>query len=159
MYIRRALIEGTESERLMVRLGAEAGLRLSEIAAVQSDDVLESPDGPSLIVRGKGDRQRIVPISDDLAKRITDAHGYLFPGRWTGHVEKSYISRHLRRLLPDGWGPHSLRHRYATTVYAATHDILLVSRLLGHSSVETTQIYVAMPADRLRAGVEAVVIG
>lgn len=79
-------------------------------------------------------------------------------GRWRGHVEKSYVSRHLTRLLPDGWGPHSLRHRYATRMYETTHDLLLVSKLLGHSSVETTQIYVAMPDSRLRVGLDAVTL-
>ena len=155
-YIRDALFRATPAEALMLRLGAEAGLRLSEIAAVHSRDVLDGADGPSLVVRGKGDRQRLVPISDDLAQRITAVPGWLFPGRWTGHVEKSYVSRHLTHLLPPGWGPHSLRHRYATRTYEATHDLLLVSKLLGHSSVETTQIYVAMPDSRLRAGLEAV---
>ena len=129
----------------MLRLGAECGLRRGEI-------------GRSLVVNGKGDKQRIVPISEDLAKRITAAPGWLFPGRWRGHVEKSYVSRHLTRLLPDGWGPHSLRHRYATRMYETTHDLLLVSKLLGHSSVETTQIYVAMPDSRLRVGLDAVTL-
>ena len=55
----------------------------------------------------------------------------------------------------DGWTAHSLRHRYATTTYAVTRDLLLVSKLLGHASVETTQRYIAMPDDRLRAAVEA----
>lgn len=153
-----AMCAANDVERLMLRLGAEAGLRLSEIAAVHSRDVLEGDAGPSLIVRGKGDKQRIVPISEDLAKRITAAPGWLFPGRWRGHVEKSYVSRHLTRLLPDGWGPHSLRHRYATRMYETTHDLLLVSKLLGHSSVETTQIYVAMPDSRLRVGLDAVTL-
>ena len=157
-HIRAALCDATETERLMLRLGAEAGLRLSEIAAVHARDVLEGDDGPSLIIRGKGGKQRIVPISEDLAERIGGAHGWLFPGRWTGHVEKSYVSRHLTRLLPKGWGPHSLRHRYATRMYETTHDLLLVSKLLGHSSVETTQIYVAMPDSRLRAGLDAVTL-
>lgn len=134
-HIYAAMCAANDAERLMLRLGAEAGLRLSEIAAVHSRDVLEGDAGPSLIVRGKGDKQRIVPISEDLAKRITAAPGWLFPGRWRGHVEKSYVSRHLTRLLPDGWGPHSLRHRYATRMYETTHDLLLVSKLLGHSSV------------------------
>lgn len=89
---------------------------------------------------------------------VTAAPGWLFPGRWRGHVEKSYVSRHLTRLLPDGWGPHSLRHRYATRMYETTHDLLLVSKLLGHSSVETTQIYVAMPDSRLRVGLDAVTL-
>lgn len=54
--------------------------------------------------------------------------------------------------------PHSLHHRYATRVYESTHDLLLVSKLLGHSSVETTQIYVAMPDSRLRVGLDAVTL-
>lgn len=53
---------------------------------------------------------------------------------------------------------HSLRHRYATRTYESTHDLYLVSKLLGHSSVETTQIYVAMPDSRLRAGMSAVTL-
>lgn len=52
-----------------------------------------------------------------------------------------------------------MRHRYATRAYEATHDLLLVSKLLGHASVETTQRYVAMPDERLRAGLEAVSLG
>lgn len=51
-----------------------------------------------------------------------------------------------------------LRHRYATRMYETTHDLLLVSKLLGHSSVETTQIYVAMPDSRLRVGLDAVTL-
>lgn len=92
VHIYAAMCAANDVERLMLRLGAEAGLRLSEIAAVHSRDVLEGDAGPSLIVRGKGDKQRIVPISEDLAKRITAAPGWLFPGRWRGHVEKSYVS-------------------------------------------------------------------
>lgn len=57
-----------------------------------------------------------------------------------------------------GLSPHSLRHRYATRMYETTHDLLLVSKLLGHSSVETTQIYVAMPDSRLRVGLDAVTL-
>ena len=76
-----------------------------------------------------------------------------------GHVEESYVGKHISRLLPEGYGAHSLRHRYATATYAATHDLYLVARLLGHASVETTQIYVAMPDARLRAGMAAVMLG
>ena len=66
------------------------------------------------------------------------------------------IGKHVAALLGDGWSTHSLRHRYATATYRATACILLVSRLLGHESVETTQRYVAMPDDRLRIAVDAV---
>ena len=119
----------------MLRLAAECGLRRSEIARVNSRDVMDDLLGKSLIVTGKGDKQRIVPLPDDLADYIEQCGGW---------------------LLPDGWGCHSLRHRYATKTYEQTHDLFLVARLLGHSSVETTQIYVAMPDSRLRSALGAV---
>lgn len=155
-YIAAAMEMATSSERLMIRLGAECGLRRGEIARVHSDDVVADSDGRSLIVRGKGDKQRIVPLPDDLAGIIMDARGYLFPGRFGGHVEESYIGDHISRLLPDGYAAHTLRHRFATTAYAATHDLFVVAELLGHESVETTEHYVAMPDGRLREATAAV---
>lgn len=155
-YIAVAMEKATSSERLMIRLGAECGLRRGEIARVHSDDVVADSAGRSLIVRGKGDKQRIVPLPDDLAGIIMDARGYLFPGRFGGHVEESYIGDHISRLLPDGYAAHTLRHRFATTAYAATHDLFVVAELLGHESVETTEHYVAMPDGRLREATAAV---
>lgn len=155
-YIAVAMEMATSSERLMIRLGAECGLRRGEIARVHSDDVVADSAGRSLIVRGKGDKQRIVPLPDDLAGIIMDARGYLFPGRFGGHVEESYIGDHISRLLPDGYAAHTLRHRFATTAYAATHDLFVVAELLGHESVETTEHYVAMPDGRLREAMAAV---
>lgn len=155
-YIAAAMEKATTLERLMIRLGAECGLRRGEIAAVHSDDVVADSAGRSLIVRGKGDKQRIVPLPDDLAGIIMDARGYLFPGRFGGHVEESYIGDHISRLLPDGYAAHTLRHRFATTAYAATHDLFVVAELLGHESVETTEHYVAMPDGRLREATAAV---
>lgn len=155
-YIAAAMEMATSSERLMIRLGAEYGLRRGEIARVHSDDVVADSAGRSLIVRGKGDKQRIVPLPDDLAGIIMDARGYLFPGRFGGHVEESYIGDHISRLLPDGYAAHTLRHRFATTAYAATHDLFVVAELLGHESVETTEHYVAMPDGRLREATAAV---
>lgn len=151
-----ALAKATASERLMIRLGAECGLRRAEIACVNSRDVMDDLHGRSLIVRGKGDKQRIVPLPDDLASEIQAHDGYLFPGRWEAHCEQSYIGKHVSALLGGGWSAHSLRHRYATMTYQATADILLVSKLLGHASIETTQRYVAMPDARLRVAVDAV---
>lgn len=155
-YIAVAMEMATSSERLMIRLGAECGLRRGEIARVHSDDVVADGAGRSLIVRGKGDKQRIVPLPDDLACIIMDAHGYLFPGRFGGHVEESYVGDHISHLLPDGYGAHTLRHRFATVTYATTHDLFVVAELLGHESVETTEHYVAMPDGRLRAATAAV---
>lgn len=155
-YITAAMQKATPSEKLMVRLGAECGLRRGEIARVHSDDVVADSAGHSLIVRGKGDKQRIVPLPDDLANTVMETKGYLFPGRFGGHVEESYIGDHISRLLPDGYAAHTLRHRFATTAYAATHDLFVVAELLGHESVETTEHYVAMPDGRLREATAAV---
>lgn len=155
-YITAAMQKATPSEKLMVRLGAECGLRRGEIARVHSDDVVADSAGHSLIVRGKGDKQRIVPLPDDLANTVMETKGYLFPGRFGGHVEESYIGDHISRLLPDGYAAHTLRHRFATTAYAATHDLFVVAELLGHESVETTEHYVAMPNGRLREATAAV---
>lgn len=155
-YIAAAMEKATSSEKLMIRLGAECGLRRGEIARVHSDDVVADSAGRSLIVRGKGDKQRIVPLPDDLAGIIMDARGYLFPGRFGGHVEESYVGDHISHLLPRGYAAHTLRHRFATTAYAATHDLFVVAELLGHESVETTEHYVAMPDGRLREAMAAV---
>lgn len=155
-YIAAAMEMATSSEKLMIRLGAECGLRRGEIARVHSDDVVADSAGHSLIVRGKGDKQRIVPLPDDLAAIVMDANGYLFPGRFGGHVEESYIGDHISHLLPDGYAAHTLRHRFATTAYAATHDLFVVAELLGHESVETTEHYVAIPDGRLREATAAV---
>ena len=155
-YVTAAMEKATAAEKLMIRFGAECGLRRGEIARVHSDDVVADSAGHSLIVRGKGDKQRIVPLPDDLAAIVMDANGYLFPGRFGGHVEESYIGDHISHLLPDGYAAHTLRHRFATTAYAATHDLFVVAELLGHESVETTEHYVAMPDGRLREATAAV---
>lgn len=77
--IMRALAKADESEIVMLRLGAECGLRRHEICRVHSDDVMHDLIGYSLIVRGKGDKQRLVPLPDDLAETITKANGYMSP--------------------------------------------------------------------------------
>lgn len=145
-----ALAKATHEERLMLLLGADVGLRRSEIAAVHSSDVRENDGQYSLLVHGKGGKERIVPITQQLAIALLQFHGYIFPGRWNGHVEASYISRHLKSVLPKGYSPHSLRHRFATRAYQTSHDIYAVAALLGHKSVETTQVYTQLDNAHLR---------
>ncbi|WP_289097464.1 tyrosine-type recombinase/integrase [uncultured Bifidobacterium sp.] len=154
--ISAALERATAEERLMVLLAATCGLRRGEICRVQSADVITGTHGEhSLIVHGKGGKQRIVPLTEELAQAITAAGGYLFPGRWGGHVEESYVGKRVSRLLPPGYSCHKLRHRFATVAYTDSHDMLAVARALGHSSTDTTQAYVALPEEALRALTEA----
>ena len=157
--ISAALERATAEERLMVLLAATCGLRRGEIARVHSSDVITGTHGErSLIVHGKGGKQRIVPLTEELAQSIAAADGYLFPGRWDGHVEESYIGKRVSRLLPPGYSCHKLRHRFATVAYTDSHDMLAVARALGHSSTDTTQAYVALPEEALRALMEAAAI-
>lgn len=157
--ISAALERATAEERLMVLLAATCGLRRGEIARVHSSDVITGTHGErSLIVHGKGGKQRIVPLTEELAQSIAAADGYLFPGRWDGHVEESYIGKRVSRLLPPGYSCHKLRHRFATVAYTDSHDMLAVARALGHSSTDTTQAYVALPEEALRALTEAAAI-
>lgn len=151
-----ARVRGNKEYEAMLRLGAECGLRRSEIAQVSSSDIMMLNTHPQLLVHGKGRKERTVPIAPDLAQIIANKHGYMFPGRWTGHVEAFYIAHHISQLLGNGYSTHSLRHRYATKAYESTHDLLLVSKLLGHASVETTQIYISLTFPDSSAITEAV---
>lgn len=136
--------------QLMVDLGARQGLRRCEIVAVHSRDLIPDLTGWSLVVHGKGSRERTIPLHDDIAARII-AHGpgWLFPSPTGGHLSANYISVLIRREL-DGWTPHSLRRRFATKIYAETHDLRAVQMMLGHAQLTTTQLYVGVDPGSLR---------
>ena len=84
------------------------------------------------LVHGKGDKQRVVPISDDLANAIREycLNGYLFPGQIEGHISAQWVGATISELMPPGWSMHKLRHRF---------------------SVATTQRYTAVATDEVRA--------
>lgn len=138
---------------LMVDLGLLAGLRCCEICRVHGDDVRQDFVGWSLTAHGKGDKQRVIPITDELAQRIREraAGGWLFPGQIDGHLSAAYVSKLISRHLPPGVTAHPLRHRFASRAYAnGGKDIRAVQELLGHASVATTQIYTAVDDEALR---------
>jgi len=148
-------------ERMMARLAGEAGLRRAEVAKVHRDDLTEDINGWSLIVRGKGDKQRTIPITDSLARAIADYRpgytpkGYLFPGQIDGHISPNRVGVLLSVLMPPGWSMHKLRHRYASRGFAGTGNIRAVQEALGHASVATTQRYTAVSSRDVRAVSEA----
>jgi integrase len=140
-------------ETLMALLACEAGLRRAEVAGLHFDDLTRDLDGWCLIIRGKGDKQRVVPINVRLANalRIHCHGGYVFPGQDGGHLSPDCVGRLISRLMPDGWTMHKLRHRYATRGFNGTHNLLAVQQALGHSSVATTQRYTAVNLIDVRA--------
>lgn len=143
--------------RLMLRLAVELGLRRGEIARVHGDDVGADLLGPTLRVRGKGERVRELPMPEGLAAevRLRAGRGWLFPGADGGHLSAKWVGTLMARALPAPWTAHTLRHRFASRAYGATADLMAVSRLLGHASVATTQRYVATDRGRLRQVMEA----
>jgi integrase len=154
------LAKATPRERVMALLAAEAGLRRAEVAQVNYDDLIEEIHGWSLIVRGKGSKQRVVPITARLAAEIRTycgscCYGYLFPGQIGGHISPRRVGQLISALMPDGYSIHKLRHRFSSRAYAGTRDLRALKEVLGHSSIATTEIYVATSSREMRLVAEA----
>jgi len=155
----------TPRDRLLLLVGAYAGLRISEIVCLQAEHV-DFEDGMLEVHAGKGDKDRNIPMHRRIAASMRvhldgRRQGWVFPsgrGR-SGHLtpravqlmisaaaERADIVRHVT--------PHKLRHSFASNLLYQGADLLEIKDLLGHSSVATTQIYaIAMP-ERLRASVD-----
>ena len=139
--------------RALFELLYSAGLRTQEAV----DLTLASVDfeQEALLVRGKGGKERAVPLGEEAAFRL---RVYLEDGRpelAKGADDHVFLSAHgrpldtstLRRLVPN---PHRLRHAFATHLLEGGADLRTIQELLGHSSLSTTQVYSHVDAKRLR---------
>lgn len=147
-----------ERVRLMVRLASKNGLRCCEIAAAHKRDVFSDLVGWSMHVHGKGRKERIVPLSDETAGMIrARPDGYLFPGAIDGHLSAGWVSKLISRAMPETVTAHPMRRRYATVAFhKGGKNIKAVAKLLGHSSIATTEIYIDIEDDAVRqAGLAA----
>jgi integrase len=134
--------------RRAVCLGAYAGLRVSEAAALHWSNV-DVENMQIRVMNSKGNKSRRVPISPALLEALLPNTGGnvvsggvpYSTGRLMRRVHRAFQSLGIDVTF------HQLRHRYATLAYAASKDLLLVSRLLGHANVTTTQIYVQTSDD------------
>lgn len=150
----------------MITLAAEAGLRRAEIAVVARPDVIDEPDGMSLIVHGKGRRERSVPLTPAtraaVARQfdlVSPENPWLFPskGRYADtHLQPVRVGELINDALPGRWSAHTLRHRFATEAYRNSRDLLLVQTLMGHSKPETTAIYVGLDTAEERRVVDGI---
>ncbi|WP_417613526.1 tyrosine recombinase [Parasphingorhabdus sp.] len=136
-----------------------SGLRASELVSLQRSSVKR--DKPYLIIKGKGDKERLVPISHqarDAVHRWADfvdpREKWLFPSR-TGHISRirlfQIVKEHASRagINPAKISPHVLRHAFATHLLEGGADLRALQTLLGHSDISTTQIYTHIDSARL----------
>ena len=145
-----------------------SGLRISEALAVKRGEApLRSND--ALRVRGKGNKERIVPVLPVVSAAIADylkqcpyrvGHdGPLFVGARGGPLNPRIVQRAMEKLrgalgLPATATPHALRHSFATHLLANGGDLRAIQELLGHASLSTTQIYTGVDTERLMAAYE-----
>lgn len=133
----------TDELRAMLHLAAYGGLRCAEISKLETTDILESHKPPVMVVHGKGNKDRIVPIHPDLPA-ILRRHGLPWRGRVFPNREPWAVSHMLRGHLQACGvhaSAHQLRHWFATEVYGLSGDLRLTQELLGHASPATTAIY------------------
>ena len=144
--------------RRAVALGAYAGLRVSEVAALHWHDV-DIEARRARILHGKGGKSRLVALGAVLIDQILpDTGGNVVTGTpraYTAATLQRRINRAIRRAGIDATF-HQLRHRYGTLAYQATRDLVAVGRQMGHSSPVTTAIYAAASDDVADAIAEAV---
>ncbi|MEW4468246.1 tyrosine recombinase [Parasphingorhabdus sp. JC815] len=143
----------------LIELLYGSGLRASELVSLPRRSVMG--DRPFLIVRGKGGKERLVPISDRARNAVSrwtafvdEDEDYLFPSR-TGHLSRIRLYQIIRDLAvkagisPAKISPHVLRHAFATHLLEGGADLRALQVLLGHSDISTTQIYTHVDSARL----------
>jgi site-specific recombinase XerD len=158
----------SSSLEIAVRLMVSTGMRIGELCKLRIEDI--APDGSSLRLHGKGSRDRVAYISDVhlrrelvcllAARRVSrNRDEALFVNRHGSPMRPQSIRSKLRRYATDiGLArritPHMLRHTAATLLIEQGVDIRFVQRLLGHSSIATTEIYTHVSDEALRVTLE-----
>jgi integrase/recombinase XerD len=164
----------TLRDQAMLELLYSSGARVSELIGINLNDLssVETPDGPiaTLKLRGKGSKERIVPLGSFASKAIDNYMTRIRPDLVAKSAKTSAAlflnSRGSRISRQTAWqmvlnaaqaagitdqvSPHVFRHSYATHLLDGGADIRVVQELLGHASVTTTQIYTLVTIDKVR---------
>lgn len=166
-----AAAEGSEPEALRLRsllhLLYATGLRVSELVSLSFPPMRN--DENFLIVRGKGDKERLVPVNDPAKLALADyldvrakfcgkeEHSvWLYPSRGKeGHLTRQRFGQLLKTLamttgiVSSRVSPHVLRHAFASHLLANGADLRSLQKMLGHADISTTQIYTHVLSERL----------
>lgn len=151
----RVLDQAPDRVRPWLFLAAYEGLRACEIANLRREDVLDGATPPMLIVTdGKGGKQRILPLSPLVTNALSPmpTRGWMFlredglPGPNAPWRVSQAANAVLHRLGVRGT-LHTLRHRFATRIYANSRDIRVTQELMGHANIATTAGYAAHSPD------------
>ena len=139
-----------------------AGLRINEALSLDIADL--PPEGAALIVRGKGGKQRVIPLLPIIRTALTDwlrhhpaaPDSPLFIGARGARLNAGVVQKRLRDFrrangLPEHATPHALRHSFATHLLAGGADLRSIQELLGHASLSTTQHYTDIDTAQLLA--------
>jgi len=141
-----------------------SGLRISEALGLTREAIPAPGKGDSIIVRGKGNKARMVPVLPQVLKLIADYVALcpydlpdtspIFVGARGGALSPRIVQLTMARLrgalgLAETATPHALRHSFATHLLARGGDLRAIQELLGHASLSTTQIYTAVDSEQL----------
>jgi integrase/recombinase XerC len=141
-----------------------SGLRISEALGLKRREVPLPGAGDVLVVTGKGNKTRMVPVLQNVLALVQDyvavcphplpPEGPIFVGARGGPLRARIIQLTMERLrgalgLPDSATPHALRHSFATHLLSRGGDLRAIQELLGHASLSTTQIYTGIDSERL----------
>lgn len=141
-----------DRNRLIIYLFLTTGMRLSELEGIYRKDI--DFENSKIRVYGKGRKERDIFISEKCKNMIQD----YITGEKLFDIKKreiQYIVTNAIRGLGYKGSVHTLRHSFATIMYEETRDILLVQKLLGHASINSTQIYTHLVNDRVKEAVES----
>lgn len=156
----------TERNALMVLLFYTCGLRLAELIGIDRDDF--SADYSTLRIRGKGDKERMVPVLDFVREKILRYIGLIERQKICNSTEKALFLTHkgdrisrsvvyrtvraeLDRAGVEGKkSPHVLRHTFATHLMNGGADMREIQELMGHASLQATQVYTHNSIARLK---------
>ena len=136
-----------------------SGLRATELVSLPRNAI--QPDRPFLILRGKGGRERLVPVSDRARtavarwrEHVAKERPFLFPSG-KGHLSRVRLYQLVRALAaesgipPERISPHVLRHAFATHLLEGGADLRALQSMLGHADIATTEIYTHVDSKRL----------